>query len=80
MNALSITLLAMAGLTASLETESIKPSGAVWDQAATSCSVAPSPPVPAEYFHYHAMVAPLSVVPGSATAQASCSPRKVIRT
>jgi hypothetical protein len=44
------------------------------------CPVESMPTVAAEYLEYHAMVAPLMVLPDTATALASCPQRKVIRT
>lgn len=80
MRTLSISLIAAAGLSPLLLLDTSSPATAGWTRAGAACAVASTPAVTAEYLEYHAMVAPLAVVPDRPSSHAACSPRKVIRT
>jgi hypothetical protein len=80
MKTLSISLIVAAGLSPFLLLEPPKADAAHWTRAQAACATSSTLPVPAEYLDYHARVAPLSGIPGTATVLASCPPRKVIRT
>lgn len=77
MNTLTNILIAAAGFV-------VAPTGL--SEATTSsavavhCASAVKPSVPAEYLFYHSLVAPQAALAPRNNVQASCPPRKVIRT
>jgi len=82
MKALSIPLIALAGLTSALLTVWQAPDAAARGKPAAACAAAAS--VPAEYFFYHALVAPHAALTppasGTRSLHAFCLSKKVIRT
>lgn len=82
MKPLSIPLIALAGLTATLLTVWQSPDAAARGQPAAACAAAAS--VPAEYFFYHALVAPHAAPTpfpsGNRSLHASCPSKNGVRT
>jgi len=78
--------MALAGLTAALLILWQMPDAAARAQPAAACTAPASPAasVPAEYFFYHALVAPHAALTppasGLRSLHASCLSKKVIRT
>jgi hypothetical protein len=79
MNTLSMPMMAGAGLIAALFAGSSAPGQAAKPPSTVSCTPPAAASVPAEYFVYHALVAPHAPLSGRRGAAATCAPAKVIR-
>lgn len=84
MTAMTASVIVAAGLATAFLVEMPAPDLAAWSRTAASCEPAAASAVPADYFLYHALVAPYPATPpgaaGTGRPQASCTPHKVIRT